>query len=737
MSDRLVLAGAEAGCCQLDLDNDNKQEFCRAADAFACSCENVLNILGPGGVLEKNLPGFTAREQQTDMSIKVAQALNQGEILVQEAATGTGKSLAYLVPSLLWALREQRRVVVSTRTINLQEQLWHQDVPILLQTLGIKLKVALAKGKNNYVCLWRLNSYLTGPGTAPGETAFLTRVLNWVKGGGVSGDRSELQLSREDMDYWQQICADSDLCQNFSCRWHNRECFVGRARRAAEAASLIITNHSLLFSDIKSGGRVLPHYDHLVLDEAHHLEDTATEQLGKKVSASDMRRWLKVAGRLVMRLWSVIPPDQQQVWQDLLIQAKEIRDSLPAALEMFFGGVYHGLSGLGQGPDEGSRTVRLTRDIMLGGPDSWPIGQYHDFTVKMDGFCGILGEMQQRTYAWAEMEQAWEETNREISILLEQGAAYNKDLKFIFNMEDQNFVYWAEFYGWDLGNVRLLAAPVYIGETLFNHLFTKKTAMVLTSATLSVNNDLKYFKERVGISLVEEGRVVDGCSGSPFSYDSQCRLCIATDLPYPTDDYSLYIHKISKTLAKLAVALNGKTMVLFTSHKTLRDVYITLKLPLESQGLTLLGHNIDGGRSGLIKKFRTAGSALLMGADSFWEGVDLPGDILQCVVIVKLPFWPPSVPIVQARLENLDKLGVNSFYKYSLPQAVLKFKQGFGRLIRTLDDRGAVLVLDKRLLQKNYGKYFLNSLPVKKYSQGDAVQMAQEVCRFIQEKSVF
>ncbi|MCL6477794.1 MAG: DNA polymerase III subunit epsilon [Peptococcaceae bacterium] len=690
--------------------------------------DQVKELMSEKGLLADKMPSFQYRCQQAEMAAEVARAFNEKKYLLAEAGTGTGKSLAYLVPSILWAAGGGPRVVISTRTVNLQEQLWYKDIPQIGQCLGVAVKTVLAKGRSNYICLRRWNGVLTEGLWSDQEAYFYARVLVWINET-ESGDKVELNLNSQQEEMWLNICADSDNCLGGRCRYYTGSCFVTRARREAESAGIIVTNHALLFSDIKTGHKVLPAYGPLIIDEAHHLEDAATEQLGRQVSRSDIRRWLISAGKTITRCWELAPPSESGAWVDQLVSLKDCLNRLRAATDVFFA-LLKDLTCRDSCAGKGNQADLVLKGEDLGGEKYRPVMAACGnliFEIKsfLAGFRRIIGLMQ----AWAIENDSWEEKLRDVMQLAGTGEDLLAALEFNISCADDSFVYWVSVSGhgqWS--SVSLHSSPVRVGGLLYDHLFSTREAVVMTSATLTVDGSFDFFTERVGIDRVYGSRVVKRQIESPFVYEKQSLLCLVSDLPAQGfEAHRHYFEAIASAIVDLVRAGGEKTLVLFTSHRVLREVYGLVRERLEEEDICTLGHNLDGNRLRLVEEFKTLKKAVLMGAASFWEGIDIPGEALTSVIIVKLPFPSPSVPVIRARIEDLEKSGRNSFYDYCLPLSVIRFKQGFGRLIRSEKDRGAVVVLDRRIVDRDYGRHFLDSLPVEGYFRGSLKRVVKKL----------
>ncbi len=702
-----------------------------AAKKIILDQDQAVSLLAKGGPLDNALPAYEYRPQQEKMVCMVTRALNEGKFLLMEAGTGVGKSIAYLAPAILWGVKNKERVLVATHTINLQEQLWLKDVPMLAKMIREPFHTALAKGRQNYICLRRWFSALDGT-RRPEESAFFARVLLWLCAT-ETGDRSELNTIQAEGDCWLTICGETDGCLGSRCPYQ-KYCFVNRARRNAENADLIITNHSLLFSDIKAENRVLPAFGPLIIDEAHHIEESATAHLGIQFNKKAFNRWLWLAGRDLAKHAEKAPPTDGVRWFELLKTAQETRLSLLESTRYFFEHLDQIVSGnaIDTGYSHGIISARLPLEIE--GYELF-LENGRRCVQQLRRLAGDLKACAGLMEIWSISDEAWAGALRDTAGMVAAGEAWAADLYFILENADTGFVYWADMGAGARAANRdcsLNAAPVDVGTLLFDRLFNNKETVVLTSATLTIGGDFEHIMERTGLKYLSEERLLKAGFSSPFSYDHQAMLCINRDLPVQGSvDDDIYLEKIENALYKLIIATGGRALVLFTSHRILREAYRRLKPLLETHDICLLGHGIDGSRSRLLDEFREGGRSALFGSLSFWEGIDVPGNALTCVIIVKLPFSSPSVPIIEARLEDLSRQGKDGFKLLSVPQAIIRFKQGFGRLIRSGRDSGCVVVLDGRLLNRNYGRQFLASLPVKSHIRGDVDFISKKIVEWL------
>lgn len=701
----------------IELADRNRDE----EEPIAFSPEEAAAILSNDGPLAEKFPGYEERPSQLAMAQSVAEALSSQHHLIVEAGTGTGKSLAYLVPSIRHALATGEKVVVATHTINLQEQIKQRDIPLLREILPIPFTVSVLKGRNNYVCMRKVANGVNSQGLTGDsmERIFYSRMLTWLIET-EAGDREELSLQGAQSEYWNRVASDTDSCINKKCPWF-RNCYYFKNRSAAEQADVVITNHSLVFSDIKSEHRVLPAYHYLVVDEAHHLEDEATKHLGEEANylhmtgilnrlARDGRQGILIQFRNILGLQtefaSIVGLLDRMTEQTLEVKSKaeEIFRLLLQFVMMQAGN-----------RESGRVTVRLTRQHFALPAWEAVLSSYDNLQTEQALLRSLMMKLEQEGGEHADDEQ--------IAHFLIDISGHIQELdrlimtmtRFFREPDPASVVLWLEAE--DKGGrpfVGLYMAPVHVGPLLHEMLFDKKEAVVLTSATITINQGFAYMINRLGLQKSEQsGRLRTLQVESPFDYKNQALLCIPTDvLPVNGVSEEEFVDSLCESIVTLARISNGRMLVLFTSHKMLRSTYEILKPRLAEHQIRVFAHGVDSSsRSRLVSEFQREKQAVLLGANSFWEGVDIPGDDLSLLVIVRLPFWPPNHPVAQARTEALESQGRNSFMEYSVPQAIVRFKQGFGRLIRTKKDVGAIVVYDRRLVDARYGRNFIKSLP--------------------------
>ena len=694
-------------------------------DPFPVSPDVALQVLGPGGVVAESFGSYEHRPGQLQMASGVAEALNQGAHLLMEAGTGTGKSLAYLVPAIAWSKRNGEKVALSTHTINLQEQLWEKDIPFLQEALqGTKLdgfSAALVKGRPNYICLRKWEEEAVGADflTAQEQRSFHIRLASWLSET-ETGDKSELNLHGEQERYWQSVMSETETCLGPKCKWYRNHCFAYRARRRAKDADLMILNHAVVFADINAGNQILPAFRHLIIDEAHHLEDVATQNLGINLENYDVTGALlhlfrSVGQGLLPQLKRKVPPERRlparppvglpsedyiEKLIDLTFGARSASDELFRLAAQF-------VESRAGGEEDGGRALRLTDSVRFGplweAIDSARGNAVLRLRQLGTGLAGLAEVLEALEPPIREIDGFIVDIQKQSGILIQSAKA----MESVLLQPSEGDVPWIEVGPRrERQRVALRSAPIDVGEVLSAKLFGRLRSVVMTSATLSVNGGFEHLKQRLGLGRLPAGRLSAGVVASPFTYPKQALLLVPEDLPNPrAAGEREFTRAVESFLLEYLVRAGGRTLVLFTSHRQLRQVYATLKPELEGEGLFLLGQGIDGARARLVEEFKSAEKGVLFGSASFWEGVDIPGDGLSTVVLVKLPFMPPDDPVTQARIEDLERRGLSSFVHMSLPHAIIKFKQGFGRLVRTRSDRGVVIVLDSRISprQTRYG----------------------------------
>jgi ATP-dependent DNA helicase DinG len=743
---------------------DNKVEnLYRVVEAFAekniqkLDPKEIAGLLGTGGVIAEKLPDYEDRPEQLHMAFAVADAFNKGQLAVIEAGTGTGKSLAYLVPALLWSRANQERIVISTRTINLQEQLIRKDLPFLQRATGIEFYAVLVKGRSNYFCLRRGETAGRELGLFDQEQVEeLQQIIQWAE---KTGDGSKEDLSFiPSYQAWEEVCCEADQCARVRCRYYSR-CFFHQARRRAAKADILVVNHALLLSDLAlrqqtdnySATAVLPPFERAILDEAHHLEDVATSYFSSQLTRFTFARVLNrlrhprklnqgLLPRLLDQLSQQLPDSLDKLYRNLhgeiesllnkrqqlfdlaLEELHSIAEELPEFLGKQVSAKFElkhrilpefmqtpiwqklckrverlrvGSSDLAQGI---SSLLRVAEDL----PDHIA-EKVHSSLVDLNGISGRLE-----------------------GIAADLGS---------FQAVAKNSCVWVEIREGRIGRKKglitsLCQAPLEVAESLNQALYQRLRSLIMTSATLTVAGAFGYFHSRVGLDRVEPDRLIELALDSPFDYQQQALVAVPTDLPEPGKPG--FSEAVRDAVEKALLCSQGRSFVLFTSYALLRQVHDELAPVLEAQNLRCLRQGEEN-RHRLLKRFAEDESSILFGTDSFWEGVDVPGRSLEQVVIARLPFRVPTEPVLEARAQAIELRGGDPFMEYTVPQAVIRFKQGFGRLIRHRNDRGVVLILDTRVVKRGYGRMFLRSLPPARVIRGHSDEVFTEIGRFFVE----
>lgn len=666
----------------------------------------VGELLGEQGPFAQVLPGFEYRVEQVEMGRSVAEAINEGQRLIVEAGTGVGKSLAYLLPAALYALENGRRVVVSTNTINLQEQLIAKDIPTLVDALLVaypggaqELKFSLLKGRANYLCMRRWTHAKNGESLSEEDARLLSGILVWLDRTS-TGDKSELNVGRRSLSNWNRLSAQGAL----DCRGQDRICFLRSSRARAEASHIVVVNHALLLTDLVAGGTVIPDYDVLIIDEAHHLEEVATKHLGFEVSRTAVGEHIQemlgergVVGRAMAALQPVSGIERvNRVIEDV----GQLAPGLLPALREGTAALYGFMEDRMLGDSRADRQVRITDGTRQQPFWSDVETVWENVNLSLVSLANCLDALMSTL-----QDLEGEDANGNEGLLMELSGSVQTNVEIRQNLEEfavqnkDDVVYWVEKSGRG-DDVILYGAPLHVGELLEELLYTRKSSVVMTSATLAANGTFDHIQERTGF-VNSEQRLL----GSPFDFPNSALVCVPNDMPEPSAPN--YMESAARAIGDTAIAAGGRTMALFTSYASLREAAEALRGIMKSQGIDLLVQGNDGSPDQIIRRFRENPKSIILGTASFWEGIDLAGDSLQALVVMRLPFNVPTEPVFEARSELYD----NAFMEYALPQAILRLRQGFGRLIRTKTDRGVAIILDKRVISRRYGSLFIRSLP--------------------------
>jgi len=711
--------------------------------------QHILKIIQADGLLTRSWKGFEPRLAQQQMMANIIDAYAHNHVALIEAGTGTGKSLAYLIPALMWAHTHRERTVISTNTITLQEQLLQKDIPALISTLNLDIKATLVRGMGNYLCLRKLNDLqMELPLFAGEEVVQIQKIEQW-QANAVEGVRTEMPFGVP-TTVWDKVCAENETCSYHECPFY-QSCYFFKARRQAQDAHLLVVNHHLLFCDLEKRAEsnnysetcILPAYRRVILDEAHHIEDIATEYFANRVQRLELISLLsKLAaekqsgspGKLSLlkdRLQKLQQYNQKlelaTILHSLNADLPIMRHQLNDCIHQTFDQIIYFLEDLKSSTKPSSE--KLSTEQTSISDNKLRLLQHHnnhphwskEINPRIENlveflrkYCQILVnlELDLKAIDFDRLQENTKSIRLDIQALVSR-LELNVSLlrKFLTSWQDLTKVRWIETQPLkSLINVHLVDATLDVSQVLVDFMFSKIDTVVLCSATLTSNRQFNFVRDRLGLTkdLLPDQIISENIYDSPFDYQKQVLLAVPTDMPMPSHpDFNKAAYEC---IWKAVEASQGQVFVLFTSYNMLKGCVEVLAKRLQEQGYPLFKQG-EGNRQTLLHQFKTTNRAVLFGTDSFWEGVDVAGEALRCVVIVKLPFKVPSEPMIQARTESIVQKGGDAFMDYSIPQAIVKFKQGFGRLIRQRHDRGCIVCLDTRLVNKHYGKLFIDSLP--------------------------
>jgi len=689
--------------------------------------EEIVKLISSEGALSLSIPDFEEREGQKRMMNLVIKTFNNSSSALIEAGTGIGKSIAYLVPAIIWSIKNRERVVVSTNTINLQEQLLFKDIPELRKALGDNFSCVLMKGRGNYVCFNRVEEVQKDLFSFIDEEEIeqFEAILKWIQ---ITDDGSLSDLSfMPRMSFWEKINSQSVTCRGSSCIHFNR-CFVNRIKRKALTANLIVTNHHYLLADaalIDAGVSILPSYERVIIDEAHNLEEAITSLFTKKITPSGVIGLLnrlyqaqKNKGYLVFLQKNRFCNDEN-ILKNLMEKTAELKGFV---FELFEG-VDKFLEQLtvsyeaNQGDEYG---VFEINEKLFNSPgwEELVLERLEKFNVKCSEVAFSLEKLSTRL---GQNEQQKKQVEGFVSRIKE----LVDTVSIFLNFSEKQYVRWLE----QKHQLGLVISLVDAGKMLYELLFKRTGTLVLTSATLSVGGRFDFIRKRFFLFRVDEEAIIP----SPFPYQKNMKIFLPFDSPLQEDPY--YIDKLAESIMQIVRKTDGKAFILFTSYRTLNGVVKHLKEGLKESGIAIFIQG-ENSRRNLLESFKININSILCGTESFWEGVDAPGETLECVIITKLPFRVPTDPVIKARIERIREEDGNPFMEYLLPLAVIKMKQGVGRLIRKSSDRGIIVVLDSRIMTRSYGKLFLDSIPPGQIYRGRLSELLSEVDGFLTNNSL-
>ena len=709
--------------CLLSSDLDDFY-FVQDIDRIFLEEIDIENYFAKDGILAKEIKGFEYRQEQEEMAQYIQDAINEDRKIIVEAGTGTGKTLAYLIPSIKWAVTNKKKVIIATNTINLQEQLLLKDIPLAKSIIKDEFSYVLVKGRNNYVCKRLFNELVLGKSIdietfsmeAREQIEYILKWGNKTK----TGDKAELPFEVYP-DVWELVQSTTELCLGKKCPYR-KECFYMKTRMEKMEADILISNHHVFFADLNvraetdfdSEYLILPRYDMVIFDEAHNVESVARSYFSVEVSKISFTRLLnriyqkknkrKKEKSALIRVEDTIDEKDLEDGQQYIYLLNTLKEEISI------------LQNIG---DEYFDEIRKIYETNTEAPIKKSLNNFEmtksrfleNLREKKDIFQSKLADFLNLMMSFNNVIDEEKDKNPEVINFnnhLKMFKAYIDSFKFINSFEDDNYIYWLDINS-KRTNVILTATPLNIAQKLSTVLFDNLDRLVFASATIVVNGNFDYFKKSLGL---DEEDCIEAIIKSPFDYDEQMSVYIPSDIQ-DSENINAFVSDASKFILNILLKTNGKAFILFTSYTMLNQIYYSISKKLKDKGFEVFLHG-DKPRSQIIKEFKEAENPILFGTTSFWEGVDVQGENLSNVIITKLPFLVPTDPVVSAISKKIEEDGGNSFMDFQLPEAIIKFKQGVGRLIRKKTDSGNIFILDNRILKKRYGSLFINALPSQK-----------------------
>ena len=709
--------------CLLSSDLDDFY-FVQDIDRIFLEEIDIENYFAKDGILAKEIKGFEYREEQEEMAQYIQDAINEDRKIIVEAGTGTGKTLAYLIPSIKWAVTNKKKVIIATNTINLQEQLLLKDIPLAKSIIKDEFSYVLVKGRNNYVCKRLFNELVLGKSIdietfsmeAREQIEYILKWGNKTK----TGDKAELPFEVYP-DVWELVQSTTELCLGKKCPYR-KECFYMKTRMEKMEADILISNHHVFFADLNvraetdfdSEYLILPRYDMVIFDEAHNVESVARSYFSVEVSKISFTRLLN---RIYQKKNKKKKEKSALIRVEDTVDEKNLEDS--EQYIYLLNTLKEEISILQNIGDEYFDEIRKIYETNTEAPIKKSLNNFEmtksrfleNLREKKDIFQGKLADFLNLMMSFNNVIDGEKDKNPEVINFnnhLKMFKAYIDSFKFINSFEDDNYIYWLDINS-KRTNVILTATPLNIAQKLSTVLFDNLDRLVFASATIVVNGNFNYFKKSLGL---DEEDCIEAIIKSPFDYDEQMSVYIPSDIQ-DSENINAFVSDASKFILNILLKTNGKAFILFTSYTMLNQIYYSISKKLKDKGFEVFLHG-DKPRSQIIKEFKEAENPILFGTTSFWEGVDVQGENLSNVIITKLPFLVPTDPVVSAISKKIEEDGGNSFMDFQLPEAIIKFKQGVGRLIRKKTDSGNIFILDNRILKKRYGSLFINALPSQK-----------------------
>lgn len=704
---------------------------------FDPESQNLKDYFGTEGFLASQIEDFEDRPQQQEFAEIVYNTLDEEKIAMVEAGTGVGKSLGYIIPSILWNNKqnEQKRIVITSNTKNLQEQIFRKEIPFVANSLNLPFSAVLLKGRKNYICLTRWNNLLNNIGERVhfSDRSALIPIVIWLKHT-KTGDIAENNgfTVRYNWKSWSEICSESGYCTTSVCQKYNG-CFIGKARFAAKKANLIVTNHSLLLANAAADNKVLPAYSSLIVDEAHNLEKNGYSFFADEVRQPTLLYLLNkfVHGKKEYGLINNLRNFARQIKKldkvdSDLTNIKDKIDDIKRTSKKFFREI---ITAQQKSMGSGKRYYRLKKRYKNFSSDFPGCSSGHLLLEDLQSLLKMITGVTDRIAEFvANSPSIFEKMENEVMNIVTELQKFTTALDLILESNNEDRIFWFEIGRDNSANsVKLASTPLNIGNYLQDKVFKEVDSAVLTSATLRINDSFQYLIDRIGFDSETGENLIKTAVGSPFIFDEQMKF-----ITYNPENGKTGAGQTASLISNLSRETERGIMALFTSYRSLKKVYKLLEKQLKNDGISLMAQGFSGSRSTIIKKFRDKKHSILLGTSSFWEGVDVIGDALEILIIDKLPFPVPSDPIIEANSEKIEKNKGSSFYDYTIPETILKYRQGIGRLIRSSYDTGVLINLDERVVTKRYGRFFQKAIPVQNETMERESEIIVEVRNFLQ-----
>jgi len=688
-------------------------------------------FFGENGILAQSIPGYEFRKSQLEMASAIIRSFNQDAFLIVEAGTGVGKSLAYLIPSVLWVTQNPKeKVVIATHTKTLQDQLFFKDLPLVQQVMHQPFLAVLLKGRNNYICLARFYHLLDHLNTllSPSDRRKLLPLVLWLFETQTGDIEENAGFAKEaNASLWSFLQSESRMCAGMRCPFYESRCFVQTLYRKSRSANLLIVNHALLFASLNNFRSILGNAETLIMDEAHHIEKVASQHLGVTLTPTlffDFLHWIYRSHPHELGWLVSVKHVLKRILfsEEIKIHAEKLLSTLTTTISELEHAVhrfFHHLQFLfetftGTSDVDFSRRVRILEPLGIKIPEAFDALE-SGLTILKSTTLELFSLLQNAIPEAQdqEIETQIETLYGELAWAVEKIDTFLEMLSAFREPDFEKEVVWMETYlRGEKREIALHKTPIEVGPLLASRLYSRMKRGVFTSATLSIGERFDYIINRWGFNWVDSDRRMTKALGSPFDFSRQMKLAVTTFLPNPKEEH-VFARALSELLQDVLVMYARNTLILFTSYSLLESVYLAIRSPLEEKGIRVLAQGMDGPRTLLLRLFQMHRPSVLLGTSTFWEGIDLPGPLLELLIIPKIPFDVPTDPLVQARMEKIQADTGNGFLNYLIPEAIIRLRQGLGRLIRSGEDQGVVLFLDKRLCSAPYGSLFFHSFPVE------------------------